>query len=172
MTDDNTPISNDSQSDDSQSTPDLPEIDIEKSKKLVKIANSKLVNGVIEAIELGNAAKSKTFGVIAKLDAYALVAVALLRSNAPEKALEKLQTLPGIGYAAWAVKIGLRHPLNWLNEQLIIYGEPPIMKPLVEAWKEKGISSNELAIKLEKLPQIFDNTVKQDSFELLINIIL
>jgi len=108
------------------------------------------------------------FAIIAKMGGYAVLSVVLLKHNAPDKVLALVSRLPVVGTAGMLGRFVLGKPLDWLNEQIILHGEPFIMSKLSEDWKANGISYEELAETISNAPSfLFEEQDKTEALEML-----
>lgn len=108
------------------------------------------------------------FKIIAKLGGYAVLIVVLLEHNAPDKVLALVSRLPVVGGAGLLGRFVLGKPLDWLNQQIILYGEPVIMQSLTYEWKISGISYEELCTTISESPDlIFEISEKEEALQLL-----
>lgn len=106
--------------------------------------------------------------LISKSGGYTIIMVALLRDKGPDKVLDIISRFPVIGAAGMLGKLVLGKPLQWLNEQMIAYGEPYIMKGLADFWQTTGITRDALRADIIKLPGLLvSEDLKQDSLDLL-----
>lgn len=94
----------------------------------------------------------KLFKPIARINGYAIIIVALLKNNAPDKILTIISNLPGIGMIAMMGKLVLKDPLEWLRDQFVEYGEQFIMCRLVDSWQTRGIEYDTLLKNINSIP--------------------
>lgn len=124
---------------------------------------SRLVTGTTDMVS-----NNPLFNVISLLNGKSIVIVAFLRDNAPEKLLTLLGKLPGVGFAAGIAGLALGRALNWLNSQLMKYGEAYMMEQLVKNFKKRGISTAQLRNEINSnVYTILGDTIVDDSLELL-----
>lgn len=91
------------------------------------------------------------FKHITRLNGYELLLVAFLRNNAGDKILNILSKLPLLGIPVMVSKWFLRDPLQWFTDQFVEYGEQFVMGRIVESWREKNITYEQVLSKLDTL---------------------
>lgn len=150
--------------------------DVAKEKSHSKSESEKMTNP-LEAQEesdisedsiQNSSSSSKFFNLIAKMDGYAIIIVSFLRNNAPDRVLSIIERLPAIGFFGMAGRFLLTPALKWFNNQILAHGEPYIMENLVNNFKERNISNEVLAQKINGAPaSIVPDDIRVDSLELL-----
>lgn len=110
----------------------------------------------------------KFCNIIAGMDGYAVVVIALMKNNAADRIFTILSKIPGIGMFGIMGKVVLSKPLNWLSIQIVEYGEGVIMDKLVCNWKKRQIGYDDLLRKIDSIPSfVLEESVIIDSKALL-----
>lgn len=125
----------------SDANPDV-NSDMYISKLLKPTVTSSLIIGSAHAIKFIQ--DNPLFNIISRLNGKAIIIVAFLRNNAPERILNILSDIPPLKAAAGTTKLLLGRALNWLNDLLTKKGESYIMEQLIDNFKKRGINRDKI----------------------------